>query len=299
MIFADYLWALLVVLIWGVNFVVIKVGLQDIPPMLLGTLRFTCAVIPAIFFVKRPTIPWRWIIAYGLTISLGQFAFLFFAMSMGISAGLASLVLQAQAFFTLIFAAIFFHEKLRITHLLGITTAMIGLSVIGMQSSHSMTLIGFVLTLCAAACWALGNIITKKIGKVDLLGLVVWASLIPPLPFLLLSYYFEGLPKIAMTLNNLSALSLFAISYLAFISTLIGYSIWGRLMAYYPTHQIAPFSLLIPIIGLLSAFIFLKEQLQFWQIIGAILVLLGLAINIFGQKIRHYLLSKYKYAHTQ
>ncbi|NYH13713.1 EamA family transporter [Paraburkholderia bryophila] len=278
----DLLLALVVVVAWGVNFVVIKVGLHGVPPMLLGALRFTLAAVPAVFFVKRPKLPWRWLFAYGATISLGQFAFLFSAMYVGMPAGLASLVLQAQAFFTLIFAAFFLHERFRLPNVVGLLIAAGGLAVIGLQGGHAMTLAGFVLTLCAACSWALGNIVTKKVGKVDLVGLVVWGSLIPPLPFFALSYVFEGPQRIAAALTGISATSIFAIVYLAFIATLIGYGLWSRLLSRYPASQVAPFSLLVPIVGLASASLFLDEHLSAVQVVGALLVMAGLAVNVFG-----------------
>lgn len=278
----DLLLALVVVVAWGVNFVVIKVGLHGVPPMLLGALRFALAAVPAVFFVKRPQMPWRWLFAYGATISFGQFAFLFSAMYVGMPAGLASLVLQAQAFFTLIFAALFLHERFRVSNVVGLLVAAGGLAIIGMQGGHAMTLAGFVLTLCAAGSWALGNIVTKKVGKVDLVGLVVWGSLIPPLPFLALSYAFEGPQRIVAALSGISATSIFAIVYLAFIATLIGYGLWSRLLSRYPASQVAPFSLLVPIVGLASASLVLDEQLSVAQIAGALLVMAGLAVNVFG-----------------
>ncbi|HEY2605306.1 MAG TPA: EamA family transporter [Paraburkholderia sp.] len=278
----DLLLALVVVVAWGVNFVVIKVGLHGVPPMLLGALRFTLAAVPAVFFVKRPNLPWRWLFAYGATISFGQFAFLFSAMYVGMPAGLASLVLQAQAFFTLMFAALFLHERFSLPNVAGLLIAAGGLAVIGLQGGHSMTVAGFALTLCAACMWALGNIVTKKVGKVDLVGLVVWGSLIPPLPFFAASYLFEGPQRIVAALSGISAMSIFAIVYLAFIATLIGYGLWSRLLSGYPASQVAPFSLLVPIVGLASASLFLDEQLTMVQIAGALLVMAGLAVNVFG-----------------
>ncbi|MEM5434999.1 EamA family transporter [Paraburkholderia diazotrophica] len=278
----DLLLALVVVLAWGVNFVVIKVGLHGVPPMLLGGLRFTLAAIPAVFFIRRPKMPWRWLIAYGATISLGQFAFLFSAMYVGMPAGLASLVLQAQAFFTLGFAALFLHERFRAQNVLGLVIAAIGLAVIGMQGGHAMTLTGFILTLCAAVMWALGNIVTKKVGKVDLVGLVVWGSLVPPVPFFVLSYLLEGPQRIEAALTGIGMSSVLAIVYLAFVATLLGYVLWSRLLSRYPAGQVAPFSLLVPIIGLASASVLLGESLTVAQIGGAALVMAGLAVNVFG-----------------
>lgn len=285
----DLLLALVVVLAWGVNFVVIKVGLHGVPPLLLGALRFLLAAFPAVLFVKRPKLPLRWLLAYGATISFGQFVFLFTAMYVGMPAGLASVVLQAQAFFTLVFAAIFLGERFHAQNVIGLLIAAGGLAVIGLQSSsgaasgaQAMTVAGFVLTLCAACMWALGNIVTKKVGKVDLVGLVVWASLIPPLPFLALSYCFEGPQRIEAALTGIGLHSIGAIVYLAFVATILGYSLWSRLLSKYPASQVAPFSLLVPIVGLASAALLLGERLSAAQIGGAALVMGGLAVNVFG-----------------
>ncbi|WP_028216071.1 EamA family transporter [Paraburkholderia oxyphila] len=285
----DLLLALVVVLAWGVNFVVIKVGLHGVPPLLLGALRFLLAAFPAVLFVKRPKLPLRWLLAYGATISFGQFVFLFTAMYVGMPAGLASVVLQAQAFFTLVFAAVFLGERFRAQNVIGLLVAAAGLAVIGLQSSaaagagaQTMTAAGFVLTLCAACMWALGNIVTKKVGQVDLVGLVVWASLIPPLPFLVLSYFMEGPQRIEAALAGIGVDSIGAIVYLAFVATLLGYSLWSRLLSKYPASQVAPFSLLVPIVGLAAAALLLGERLSAAQIGGAALVMAGLAVNVFG-----------------
>lgn len=191
----DILLALIVIGVWGMNFVVILVGLEDVPPMLLGALRFTLVAFPAVLLVKRPAISWRWLIAYGGTISLGQFALLFYAMDNGMPAGLASLVLQSQAFFSLLFAALLLGEQVKPTHLLGLLVAAVGLAIIGFGGDGTMTMLGLGLTLAASAMWALGNIVTKKIGRVNLMGLIVWGNLVPPLPFLALSFWLEGPTK--------------------------------------------------------------------------------------------------------
>ena len=160
----DLLIALVVIVAWGVNFVVIKVGLDGLPPMLLGALRFLLVAFPAILLVKRPKLPWRWLIAYGATISLGQFAFLFQAMYSGMPPGLASLILQSQAFFTLGFAALFLGERLRFASVLGLLVAASGLALIGSEDGGHVPMLALVLTLCGGAMWGLGNIITRRFG---------------------------------------------------------------------------------------------------------------------------------------
>nr|WP_288256454.1 EamA family transporter [uncultured Pseudomonas sp.] len=281
----DLLLALLVIVVWGLNFVVIKVGLHGMPPMLMGALRFMLAAFPAILFVRRPRVPLRWMLAYGMTISVGQFAFLFYAMYVGMPAGLASLVLQSQAFFTLFFAALFLGERLRGSNLFGLLVAASGLVLIGLQGGQAMTLAGFALTIAAASMWALGNVVTRKLGKVNLVGLVVWGSLIPPLPFLALSLWLEGPELISQSLRTFSLDSLLVLAYLAFGATILGYGLWSRLLSRYPASQVAPFSLLVPVVGISSSALLLGERLGSLQMVGAALVMAGLLINVWGGRL--------------
>ena len=287
----DWGFALLIVFAWGFNFVVIHWGLNGLPPLLLGALRFSCVAFPAILFVPRPKIAWHWLLAYGLTISFGQFAFLFTAMKVGMPAGIASLVLQSQVLFTLLFASLFLSERW-LAHLpvtLGI--AACGLVVLATQQGQSgMTLSGFLLTIAAAACWGIGNIINRHITRkhqLNLLSLVVWSALIPPVPFFLASYWLDGASLFMQSLQNIKVSSVLAVGYLAFIATIYGYVAWGRLLRSYPVATVAPLTLLVPLVGLLCANLFLDEQLTQAQWLGILLVLLGLLLNIFWPKWQH------------
>ncbi len=280
--------ALLVILAWGCNFIFIRWGLDELPPMLLGALRFICVAFPAILFVRKPDLPWRWLFAYGITISFGQFALLFSAMYVGMPAGIASLVLQAQAIFTLIFALMFLGERWQPQQLWALLIAGTGLGVLASQASPgSMTLAGFGLTLAAAASWGAGNIINRHIGSrgsVNLMGLVIWGALIPPLPFMLLSYFLEGPELIMSSLAGMGIKSLASLSYLALAATIFGYSTWGWLLQHHPASRIAPLTLLVPIVGLLCAWLILDESLLAVQVVGILLVMLGLLVNSFGRR---------------
>lgn len=253
--------------------------------MLLGALRFALAALPAVFFVPRPRIPLRMLVLYGATILLAQFVFLFTAMNVGMPAGVASLVLQAQAFFTLGFARLFLGERVRAWNLAGLAIAALGLVTIAARSGGAMTLAGFALTLCAAASWALGNIVTKRIGKVELVPLVVWGSLVPPLPFLALSFALEGPARIEAALGALSGASVFAIVYLAWVATLVGYALWGRLLSRYPAAQVAPLSLVVPVVGIASSALLLGERMSGAEYLGTALVMAGLVVNVFGGRL--------------
>jgi O-acetylserine/cysteine efflux transporter len=289
----DLLAALIVIVAWGMNFVVIKVGLGEIPPLLLGALRFAFVAFPAVFLVGRPALPWRTVLLYGLTISLGQFVFLFVAMSVGMPAGLASLVLQAQAFFTVLIAAVFMGERLRWNNLAGMAVAVVGLVLIEMGAAPgTMSALGFILTLCAALSWAAGNIVVKGAGKIDMLPLVVWGALVPPLPFLALSWMVEGPELIMSSLANISYVGVLAVFYLAAVATVVGYSLWGRLLGRHPAGKVAPLSLLVPVLGLVSSALLLGERLAMVQWYGGLVVMLGLALNLFGSRFAGWLRAR-------
>ncbi|MEB4675551.1 O-acetylserine/cysteine exporter [Enterobacteriaceae bacterium G50] len=287
----DGLLALLVVVAWGINFVVIKVGLHNMPPLLLAGLRFLLVAFPAIFFVARPKVPLHLLLGYGLTISFGQFAFLFCAIKFGMPAGLASLVLQAQAFFTIILGAFVFGERLQGKQVAGISLAVFGVLVLieGSLNGQHVGLLGFMLTLAAALSWACGNIFNKRIMQHEtrpaVMSLVVWSALIPIIPFMLSSLMFEGPTLMAQSLLAIDLTTILSLVYLAFVATIIGYGIWGTLLGRYETWRVAPLSLLVPVVGLASAALLLDETLSALQLLGAVLIMAGLFINVFGLRL--------------
>ncbi|HAF51322.1 MAG TPA: O-acetylserine/cysteine exporter [Leclercia adecarboxylata] len=288
----DGLLALLVVVVWGLNFVVIKVGLHNMPPLMLAGLRFLLVAFPALFFVARPKIPFRLLLGYGLTISFGQFAFLFCAINLGMPAGLASLVLQAQAFFTIILGALVFGERLQGKQLVGIALAVVGVLVLAEASLNGqhVALLGFLLTLAPAFCWASGNIFNKKIMQLEtrpaVMSLVVWSALIPIVPFMVASYLLDGPTVMLHSLVTLDLTTILSLIYLAFVATIVGYGIWGALLGRYETWRVAPLSLLVPVVGIASAALLLDEKLGALQLVGALLVMAGLYINVFGLRLR-------------
>jgi O-acetylserine/cysteine efflux transporter len=284
----DITIALLVVTIWGANFTVIRLGLDGIPPMLLVSLRFLLAAFPAVFFVKRPAVSLSYLLAYGLSVGVGQFGCLFYAMHIGMPAGIASVVLQAQAFFTLLFAVTLLKESITPRQIAGLSLAAIGLYLVGSVTGKASEITpgALMLTLAAAACWGLSNIVVRKASsfassqgkKLDMLSLVVWSALVPPAPLLLLSYLIETPDRIVRALTHFSGVSLFSVAYLAFGATLFGYGAWSYLLSRHPANRVAPWSLLVPVAGLITARIVLDERLSSIQWTGCLLVVAGLLL---------------------
>lgn len=287
---ADWILALVVIVVWGVNFVVMKWGLQEVSPLLLCALRFAAASLPLLLFVRPPkNLPWRWLLAYGLVQGVGQFGLLFVGMQLGMPAGMSSVVLQTQAFISLLLAAVFMQERPRSWQWLGLCIATIGLITIG--SAHGtgpaqMTLIGFLCTVGAAAMWACANLITRhaaSYGSYEPVPFLVWTSLFPIVPLLLMALWLEGgVSHVLGQVQQMTWQGWGAVAYLAFISTLLGYGLWTRLLQRYPTSTVAPLSLLVPVIGLLSAMLLLREFPTGQQWLGTAAVLLGMLVNQFG-----------------
>jgi O-acetylserine/cysteine efflux transporter len=284
----DITIALLVVIIWGANFTVIRLGLDGIPPLLLASLRFLLAAFPAILFVKKPAVGFRYWLAYGLSVGVGQFGCLFYAMHIGMPAGVASVVLQAQAFFTLLFAVTLLNESVTLRQLAGLGLAAIGLYLVGGISGKASEITpgALMLTLGGAAFWGMSNIVVRKATsfassqgeKLDMLSLVVWSALIPPAPLLLLSYLIESPERILGAITHLNGVSLFSVAYLAFGATILGYGAWSYLLSRHPANRVAPWSLLVPVAGLITARIVLDERLSAIQWIGCLLVVAGLVV---------------------
>jgi len=284
----DLLRVLGVVVIWGLNFVVMKLGLQTLSPMMLGALRFAAASLPLLLFVPRPQLPWRYILAYGAAQGVGQFGLLFLGLQLGMTAGMASVVMQTQAFFTLLMAVTVLGEPARRAQWLGLGIAFAGLLLIAGshgQGALQMTLAGFVLTLGAAFMWAVSNLVARKAaqaGAYEPFPFIVWSSAVPVLPFLALSAWIDGPGHMAQQLAAFDTRALLAVLYLALLATLLAYSLWTRLLQRHPAGRVTPFSLLVPVVGLLAAMVFLGEQPAPLQWAGTLAVLGGMLVNQYG-----------------
>ena len=276
----HFLLALAVVAIWGSNFVVIRLGLNAFPPLLFATLRFSLAVIPAIFFLPRPDVPWRNLAAYGALVGVGQFGLLYLAMGSQISPGLASLVIQTQVFFTLLLAMRITHEPVRGFQWLALGLAACGLAVIASHTDGSTTVLGLGMILLAAFSWASGNIVGKKAGRVNMLAYVVWSSVFAAPPLLLMSLVFEGPARIGEGLSQAGWGAWGAVAWQAFANTLFGYGVWSWLLSRHAASQIVPMALLVPVFGMSTAAWYLHEPLPGWKLTAAALVLSGLALNL-------------------
>lgn len=272
--------ALAVVAVWGTNFVVIKLALEALPPLLLATLRFAIVVLPAALFLRRPAVPWANLALYGLLIGAGQFGLLYIAMREAISPGMASLVVQVQVFFTIGLAMVVERERPRPLQWGALALAAAGIALIAWRSDASATPLGLALVLAAAASWAGGNLAGRRAGRVDAVAYVVWGSVFSVPPLLLLTLWFEGPAAISAGFAAAGWGTWAAVLWQSVGNTLFGYAAWAWLLARHPAATVTPMALLVPVFGMGASAAWLGEPLPAWKLAAAALVIGGLALNV-------------------
>jgi O-acetylserine/cysteine efflux transporter len=268
--------------LWGFNFVVIRIGLDNFPPLLFSALRFLLAAVPLVFFIKRPDVPWRLIAGIGIMLGVVKFSLLFIGMDIGVPPGLASLILQSQAFFTVILAMAFFAERPKPLQLAGMVLAFGGIALIGTTVDGTFSITGLALAIGAAIAWACSNMLMKRVGKVNMLNLMIWVSLVPPLPLFVISFLSEGWQADLAALSHVTWTGIGAVLFVAYVATVFGFGVWGAMISRYGVATVAPFSLLVPVFGMSSAAIVLGETIGPVRIAAAVLIIAGLVLNVFN-----------------
>jgi len=275
-----------VVLIWGLNFVAMKWALQDLTAMQLGAARYLFAALPWVLLVRPPKIKARWWIAYGMSQGVGQFGLLFIALQIGMTAALASVLMQTQVFFTALFGYVLLHETLGKSLRLGLLCAALGLccfcmDYVGEKNPAGTTMLGFAINLLAASMWGMSNIIAKRaqrtVPQFDALGFVVWSSAVPVVPFILGMLLFDPASR-QWQWTQASITTWFSVAYLGWFATILAYALWTRLLMHHPANRVAPFSLAVPMIGLSTGVIVLGEAISSWQWLGIVFIILALGL---------------------
>jgi O-acetylserine/cysteine efflux transporter len=286
----DLILILAVVIIWGLNFPVIRITLGGLPPLLIVAARYALVCLPLIGFIRKPPIPFRYLAAYGLVLGTLHQSALFLGIRAGLGAGISSLVLQSQAFFTMALAALILKERVTAAQVVGLVLGAIGLGLVGVYSEQSASLSGFVFVLLSAITWSIATLISKRAyaaatGPVNPLSFIVWASLFPILPTLALSLGIDGLTAHTTALSQLSGTTAAGVLFIAIGSTLFGFVSWNWLISKYGAGFTSQFGLLVPIVGLGSSALVLGEAITPVKAIAAAFVIVGLTISIFGEKL--------------
>ena len=281
----DILLALAVPVVWGLSFIAIRWGVDEVSPLLLTALRYSFAALPAVFVIRRPQVDWRVLVGYGLAIGVGQFGLLFIAIKLGMPVGLSSLVIQLQVFFTILFAYAMFAERPSSWQIAACLIAFAGIGVIAVERVQGAAALPLLLTIIAAVFWGLGNMAGKKAGRIDMVGLIVWSALVPPLPLLVASLILEGPDAVPAALAHISWRGVASIAFMSYLATIFGFSAWASLLSRHSASQVSPFALLIPVVGIIGGAILLGEHITNLELAGGALVFVGLLLNVFGPRL--------------
>lgn len=281
--------AILITAIWGVNFSVIKLGLNAVDPLILAGIRFTLCALPALFFIRKPDVKWRYIISYGLVFGIGLWGLVNLGIKTGLSAGIASLLLQFSAFFTILLGSLVFKESLNRYQIAGFALACTGLLSIVFITDGSVTLFGTLLVLAGAIAWSIANIINKHSGTKQIFAFLVWSSAFSPIPLFLLDWLVNGANGYTALVNHLDARSVLSILFQVYPNTLFGYWVWNFLLKQYPISTVAPLSLLVPVFGILGSMVIFGEDVSMVKILALLLIISGLAVGLYGHRLTSFL----------
>ncbi len=278
--------ALVIVAVWGTNFVVIKNGLSTFPPFYFAALRYFFVFLPIVFFVPRPKVSWSNLCIYGLATGVGQFGVLYYAINSQISPGLASLVIQTQVFFTIGFAMLFAKEGLQRYQAVAVTISMTGLGIIALHTDSTTTFLGLALVVFGGFSWGIANTVSRQAGSINMLSYVVWASAFSIPPLVLLALVLEGGAAHLWDLTLATPIGAWVgVLWQSWGNTLFGYTAWAWLLSKHPAALVTPTALLVPIFGMGASTFFLDESLPLWKILAASLVITGLVLNLFWPKL--------------
>lgn len=278
--------ALGLAVLWGLNFVVIEIGLEHFPPLLFSALRFLVAAVPAVLVLRHPGVPWRWVALVALTLGIVKFGLLFTGMAAGMPAGLSSLVLQTQALFTVVFAVVLLGERLGRRQVAGLVVAIAGIALIALDLGTASPLGAFLLVIGAAAMWGLSNVAVRRAAPPDMLRFMVWVSALATLPLFALSAIVEGPQRDWDAVRTATWPAIGAVAFTGLLATVVGFGIWGYLIRTYSASVVAPFSLLVPVFGMASAALLLDERLTPLKLVAAVLIIGGVLAGVLTRRPR-------------
>lgn len=277
--------AVLVTLVWGVNFPITKLGLRAIDPFVLTGIRFALAALPLVFFIKRPAVKFSYVAAYGFIFGLGMWGVINYGIQVGVSPGIASLIIQLSVFFTMGWGFVLFKEKIRGAQMLGAVLALIGLAGIISTQEGNHAVLGVMLIVLSAVAWSVGNVIIKKSGVKEIFSFMVWASLIPPIPLFLTAWLMHGGAAFEGLQTSLDLTAVLSILFQVYLATHFAYWGWNSLLKLYPVSTVAPLSLLIPVFGITSSMLILDERISTPNLISIGVIIVGLAVGLYRKPV--------------
>ncbi|MCD4483867.1 EamA family transporter [Chromobacterium vaccinii] len=281
--------AILVTLVWGVNFPISKIGLKTIDPIVLTGIRFSLAAFPLVFFVKRPNVSFSYLATYGVIFGVAMWALINIGIEIGVPPGVASLVIQLSAFFTMAWGALIFKEKIRAGQVAGVILAFVGLTGILLTRNGSHEFWGVILVVLSAVSWSVGNVVIKKSGVKEIFSFTVWASLFPPIPLFLIAYAQHGSAVYLSLVEKVAPEAIFSLVFQVYLATHFSYWGWNSLLRKYPISTVAPLSLLIPVFGIVSSVLIIGERVSSPEAISMLIIISGLFVGLIKKGVRPFM----------
>lgn len=279
----DLLLIISVMAIWGSNFSMIKLGVSEMDPLLIAAARFFCATFPIIFFVRKPNVQWRYLMAYGLVFGTGIWGMASCSITFGLSSGMASVLLQTDVLTTVLVGVLLYKEVISARMAAGIVVSVVGLVVSIIYTNGNVTLAGVVFIMISAICWPLAGVIVRKSGTRSAFAFNIWGMLFAPLPLVALSVGMNGWDVLSTTYQQWSSNAWISVLFQAYPTTVFGYWVWNKMVLKYPMSQLAPMTLLVSVFALLSGYAIYDEQLSLAQWVSCSTFLLGIGLVLYPQ----------------
>lgn len=266
-----------VMMVWGGNFVVVKIGLQHFTPLFFIALRFGLVALFLIPVARAPRGRFLQIFALSWTLGVIHFALMFTGLKT-LDAATAAIAVQLQVPMASLLAWLIFKDKLGWRRALGMLLAFAGVGVIVGEPKLEGQYLALAMILSAAFMWAVANVQIKLMGNIDGKSLNAWVGIFAAPQLLALSLLVEDGQWQALMSLDLSAA--FALLYQSLAVMVVGYGIWYSLMRRYDINQVMPFTLLLPVFGVLSGVVVLGEEITLIFLLGGILTLIGVGIIV-------------------
>ncbi|MCG6347279.1 EamA family transporter [Vibrio fluvialis] len=279
----DLLLIISVMAIWGFNFSMIKLGVSEMDPLLIAAARFFCATFPIIFFVRKPNVQWRYLMAYGLVFGTGIWGMASCSITFGLSSGMASVLLQTDVLTTVLVGVLLYKEVISARMAAGIVVSVVGLVVSIIYTNGNVTLAGVVFIMISAICWPLAGVIVRKSGTRSAFAFNIWGMLFAPLPLVALSVAMNGWDVLSNTYQQWNSNAWISVLFQAYPTTVFGYWVWNKMVLKYPMSQLAPMTLLVSVFALLSGYAIYDEQLSLAQWVSCSTFLLGIGLVLYPQ----------------
>lgn len=280
MIRNDLFLAVLVMAIWGFNFSMIKMGITEVHPLLATAARFSLALLPAIFFIRRPNVDWRYLISYGIVFGVGIWGMASWSITAGLSSGMSSVLLSSNALISMV-VGVFVHKEIGSRRkFTGAIIAMVALLILVSAANGNITPQGLALIMIAATCWTIMSMIVKVSKTTQAFAFNVWGMLFAPIPLVAFAVSLHGPGIVTHAFDVWDMSTTIAIVFQAYPTTLFGYWVWNRLLIRYPLSTTAPLALLVPVFALISGYFMYEEELSVPQIVACSLFLIGIGLIV-------------------